>query len=146
MSYNEWMAWRTAIFTEEEWTFAHGLETGLAVIEESAVSGGQQDQHTFLGLHFTALNLRLHIASAFAGDGLKKFKTQNKFNDDPVRPSQSEYINASFTSAMSCDVSASMPVISTNPLVDVISCSTPQLPKTICKFGWKNKRVQFRVQ
>ena len=43
--------------TEEERAFAHGLETGLAVVEESAISSSQQDQHPFFRLHFAALNL-----------------------------------------------------------------------------------------
>ena len=77
------------IFTEEEWTFAHGLETWFAVIEESTVSSSQQDQHTFFGLHFTTLDLRLQITSTFTGDGLndsskkkeKKKSTTPLFNN-----------------------------------------------------------------
>ena len=72
------------VFTEEKWTFAHRLETRFAVIEESAVSSSQQDQHTFFGLHFATLNLGFQITPTFAGDGLniviKKKRRKNHNN------------------------------------------------------------------
>ena len=53
-----------SIITQVEGVFADGLEAGLAVVEEGAVSGGQNHQGTLLRLLPAALDLRLHVPAA----------------------------------------------------------------------------------
>ena len=54
-----------ALVTEEERMFAHGLEAGLTIVEESSVSGCKEDEHSLFGLHFASLQLCLQEAASF---------------------------------------------------------------------------------
>ena len=59
----------------------------MAVVEEGAIAGGQDDQHALLGLRFAALNLSLQVPATLGRDGLPSRRAKKTtLEDSPPNP------------------------------------------------------------